>query len=299
MRLSRFPRAARGSLEHVTDISDRRVHLATVPNLRTLGGLPVAGGFVAEGMLFRSATLGAVSPEDQAALVALGIGRVVDFRTDGERLSAPDTLPEGVEGIALDVLGDHARDLSAGLAHLGMPGASDQGTFTPEQVAEIREHMQQLLGDGRGVALLQDSNRLIVSSESALIAFKRFFELLSDPAGFTPTLFHCTTGKDRTGWAAAAILLLLGANEDTVMADYLQTNVDILPMIEPMLDRAARNGVDPELIRPVLTVHESMLQAAIDDMRARYGDIEGYFTDGLGLSQTRLATLRARFTTTG
>lgn len=282
----------------MTDTVDRRIPLATVPNLRTLGGLPVAGGSVADGMLFRSATLGAVSEHDGAALVDLGIRRVVDFRTAGERRSAPDRLPAGVTGVDLDVLGDHARDLSASLAHLGMPGAEGHD-ITEEQLVAIRQQMTELLGDGRGVQILQDSNRLIVSSDSAIAAFRGFYEGLTTPDGYDPTLFHCTTGKDRTGWAAASFLLLVGADEETVMADYLQTNVDILPMIEPMLERAERNGVDSSLIRPVLTVHESMLQAAFDEMRERFGSIEGYFTTGLGLSDAQLAQLHDRFVTTG
>ncbi|TQL42836.1 protein-tyrosine phosphatase [Leucobacter komagatae] len=279
----------------MTETLDRRIPLVTVPNLRTLGGLPVAGGTVAQGLLFRSATLGAVSPVDGEALVGLGIRRVVDFRTAGERRSAPDRLPAGVEGVDLDVLGDHARDLSASLAHLGMPGDEGRGEVTEEQLVAIRAKMSERLGDGRGVKILQDSNRLIVSSDSAITAFRGFYEALTEPGDYAPTLFHCTTGKDRTGWAAASFLLLLGADEETAMADYLQTNVDILPMIEPMLERAERNGVDSSLIKPVLTVHESMLQAAFDEMRERFGSIEGYFVRGLGLTEGRLAALADRF----
>ena len=36
-----------------------------------------------------------------------------------------------------------------------------------------------------------------------------------------PALVHCTTGKDRTGWAVAVLLLWLGVDDETVMADYL------------------------------------------------------------------------------
>ncbi|GAA1318818.1 tyrosine-protein phosphatase [Leucobacter albus] len=313
----------------MTETLDRRVPLATVPNMRTLGGLPVAGGVVADGLIFRSATLAAVAPADGEALLGLGIRRVVDFRTEGERRSAPDVLPGRVSGVALDVMGDHARDLSASLAHLGLPGTGSGGAagagdggvvdagggadagadagsgagsdaaVSREQRDLIRQQVSEVLGEGRGVKLLEESNRLMVSSESALAAYREFFMLLSEPGDYAPTLFHCTTGKDRTGWAAAAFLLLLGADEHTAMADYLQTNADILPMIEPMLERAERGGVDPALLKPVLTVHESMLQAAFDEMRARFGTIEGYFTEGLGLDAARLETLRRRFTTAG
>lgn len=278
---------------------DRSVHLQTVPNLRTLGGLPVAGGTVAHGLLFRSATLGAVSPADGEKLKQLGIRRVFDFRTDGERESAPDLLPEGISGEALDVLGDHAQDLAASLGYIGVPGETGRGSLSAEQRTAVAQGVTEALGDGRGIELMKQSYRNIVSSDSALRAYRAFYWSLAAGTEPTPSLFHCTTGKDRTGWAAASLLLLLGADEATVMADYLQTNTDILPMIEPMLATAEAAGIDPGLLLPVLTVQQEVLEAAYDEMRARFGSIEGYFADGLGLDAATLQVLRERFVTAG
>lgn len=286
----------------MSETLDRRIQLATAPNLRSLGGLPVQGGEVAQDSLFRSATLGALSPADGQTLVDLGVQRVFDFRTDGERRSAPDQLPESIEQVALDVLGDHAGDLAASLGHLGVPGRQSKSTPTPEQAAAITQGVTEALGNGRGAGTLRDSYTKIVSSESGLRAYRGFYLALSDDKNGdapTPSLFHCTTGKDRTGWAAASFLLLLGANSDTVMADYLQTNVDILPMITPMLEKAASAGVNPDLLRPVLTVDESFLEAALTEVSERFGTIEGYFSKGLGLSDEHLAALRTRYVTQG
>ena len=65
---------------------------------------------------------------------------------------------------------------------------------------------------------------------------------------------HCTTGKDRTGWAAAALLMLLGVSYDDVLTDYLLTNQQLLPSMQPLLDRFAAEGGDPELLLPVFGV---------------------------------------------
>lgn len=279
----------------MTELIDRRVHLATVPNLRSLGGLPVPGGSVAHGHLFRSATLGALSEEDGRALVSLGIRRVADFRTAGERRSAHDVLPEGVAGVSFDVLGDQPNSIAASLAHIGMPGDRGDRELTPDAAAEVVRGITEVIGDGRGLALLQDSYRHFVSADSALTAYRGFYEALTEEGDYAPTLFHCSAGKDRTGWAAASFLLLLGADEETVMEDYLLTNTDILPMVEPMLARAAANGLDPDMLRPVLTVQPEMLEAAYAEMRERFGTIEAYFTTGLGLDERRLGVLRDRF----
>ena len=283
----------------MTEHTDRRVHLATVPNLRSLGGLSVAGGIVAPGLIFRSATLGALSPGDSDALVDLGVRRVADLRTAGERRSAPDVLPEHVAGVTFDVLGDQPNSIAASLAHIGMPGDRGRADYSPEEAAEVVRGVTEVIGEGRGLALLQDSYRHFVAADSARNAYRGFFEALTEGGEYAPTLFHCSAGKDRTGWAAAAFLLLLGADEATIMEDYLLTNTDILPMIEPMLERAAANGLDPDMLRPVLTVQPAMLEAAYEEMRARFGSIEGYFTDGLGLDESRLQVLRDRFVTAG
>ncbi|KIP52568.1 tyrosine-protein phosphatase [Leucobacter komagatae] len=283
----------------MTELSDRRVHLATVPNFRSLGGLPVAGGTVAHGTIFRSATLGALSEEDSATLIDLGIRRVADLRTAGERKSAPDVLPDAIVGVSFDVLGDQPNSIAASLAHIGMPGDRGQRELSPEKAAEVVRGITETIGGGRGIALLQDSYRHFVTADSALLAYREFYSALTEEGDYAPTLFHCSAGKDRTGWAAASFLALLGADEATIVADYLLTNTDILPMIEPMLARAEAHGIDPDVLRPVLTVQPEMLEAAFDAMRASYGTIEEYFTRGLGLDAHRLEVLRDRFVSAG
>lgn len=280
----------------MTEIIDRRIQLATVPNLRGLGGLPLPSGVVTHGLVYRSATLGALSSADAAELTSLGIRRVVDFRTAGERESAPDLLPDSLEGLVFDVLGDTAGDLAAGLGRIGGLGRQTS-PVDPAAAAEAARLIRETLGNGRGVALLEESNRHLITTDSARSAYRGFFEILSG-THYAPTLFHCTTGKDRTGWAAASLLLVLGADETTVMADYLQTNVDILPMIEPMLAQAEAAGIDPDLLVPVLTVRESFLGAALDTMHDEFGTIESYVVDGLGLSADHIDALRSRFTST-
>jgi protein-tyrosine phosphatase len=77
-----------------------------------------------------------------------------------------------------------------------------------------------------------------------------------------------------------------------VMQEYLQTNTDLLPMVQPWLDQFAAVGGDPALLQPVVGVQESYLEAALDQVRTSYGDLEGYLSEGLGLSDQTLAALR-------
>ncbi len=240
--------------------------LKSLPNLRDLGGWPAADGHVRRGALYRSTELHGLAGPDVDALSRLGLRTIFDLRTAAERADRPDRAPVGVRDIPLDVLAD-------------MSGAA------PAQLPKLLEHpaqMSELLGEGGASNLFGGAYRDIVRLPSALTAYRTMFTELADSAHM-PALFHCTTGKDRTGWAAASILLFLGVAEDDVRRDYLLTNEQLLPALQPLVDKFATAGGDPALIAPVLGVRPEYLDAALDEMRSRFGDITGYVTDGLGL----------------
>ena len=258
---------------------DRRIPLASVMNMRDLGGLPVAGGTLASGQVYRSATLAALSAEDGEEFAARGISTVYDLRTAKERAGAPDRVPESIPSVSLDVLADAPAAAAANINEMMSNPAA----------------IEQAFSGGQATELLASAYRDIVGLPSALRAYRTFFGGLTDPSRAGAVLFHCTTGKDRTGWAAAALLTLLGARDDVIRADYLQTNTDLLPALQPVIDRAAAAGVDPELLRPVLGVDERYLDAAYDEVEQRFGSIEGYFSEGLGLGAADIEALRERF----
>jgi protein-tyrosine phosphatase len=77
-----------------------------------------------------------------------------------------------------------------------------------------------------------------------------------------PALFHCTTGKDRTRWAAAALLLLLGVPQDVVMQDFLRSNAYRLPAHQEQIDAFVAAGGDPAIPPAILGVKADYLAAA-------------------------------------
>ena len=148
-----------------------------------------------------------------------------------------------------------------------------------------------MLGDGKAAALFEMGYREIVSLPSALSSYRTFFETVAQDAR-RPALFHCTTGKDRTGWAAASTLLFLGVSREDVLHDYLLTNRDLLPALQPVYERFRAAGGDPHLLDPVLGVDEAYLKVALNEMETRFGSIEGYFTDGLRIDETTQRRLK-------
>jgi protein-tyrosine phosphatase len=253
------------------------IGIASVPNLRDLGGWATRdGGHVRAGVLYRSAEPDKLAGADLEAFAGLGVRSVYDLRTESERAAQPDQLPPGTEHVVLDVLEDSANAAPAQLL----------------KVLSDPKGAEEMLGGGKAVALFERGYREIVSLPSARAAYRRLFSELAEEE-HRPALFHCTTGKDRTGWAAAAILLLLGVPERLVMEEYLLTNAQLLPAEKPVFDRFQAQGGDPELLRPVIGVEREYLEAALDEMGREFGTIEGYFAEGLGIDAEAQGAVRA------
>lgn len=252
------------------------IPVATLPNLRDLGGHATAdGGRIRSGLLYRSTDLSRLDDAGEQQLRQLGIRTVFDLRTKAERAANPDRVPAGADHVVADVLA-------------GSTGAS------PAQLERVLAHpanAAQMLGDGRAERLLEERYREIVSLPSALAAYRTFFAGVAAADG-RPVLVHCTTGKDRTGWAAAVTLLLAGVERDAVIAEYELSNRDLLPHLAPQFEQFEQAGGDPALLRPVLGVDAAYLHAALDEMDILYGSIDGYFTRGLGLGATSRQHLR-------
>jgi protein-tyrosine phosphatase len=112
-----------------------------------------------------------------------------------------------------------------------------------------------------------------------------------------PALFHCTTGKDRSGWAAAALLTLLGVPEPQVYEDYLRSNEYILPAYRQAIDDFVAEGGDPSIPQDLLGVKTEYLQSSFAEVKTQFGSVEGYFEKGLGINKAGQQQLRDRFLT--
>ncbi|MEU8545174.1 tyrosine-protein phosphatase [Streptomyces sp. NPDC048717] len=256
---------------------------ATVANLRDLGALPLGGGrSVRAGLVFRSGQLDRLDPAEPA-VAALGIRTVVDFRTTLERAEHPDHVPAGARPLVADVLADQ-------LASSGLPPAARMRTLLADPALA-----EQLLGGGRVRASFERTYRAFVHSASARASYRAFLTELGDPFG-GPLLFHCTAGKDRTGWAATLVLALLGADEETTMAEYLSVNAGVRAAFAPLIEGFTAQGGDPELALSLVGVLPEYLEAALEEVQARYGSMERYVREGLGVPDEAVTVLRERLT---
>ncbi|MGF7124602.1 tyrosine-protein phosphatase [Rhodococcus sp. TAF43] len=253
------------------------IPILSVPNLRDIGGYRTSdGGSVRFGRFYRSTDLSKITVDDAPRLADLGLVTVFDLRTHSEREAAPDRLPASAREVALDVLADKA--------YRSVP-AQMQAVLADPSIAVT------MLGENKAVDYFLGSYRDFVTLPSAIASYRGMFTDLAAPDAL-PALVHCTTGKDRTGWATASLLLLLGVDEDDVYHDYLLTNTQLLPAFASVFDKFTVAGGDPELLKQVLGVRSEYLDAALKQMRESFGTIEGYFADGLGIDKDGQETIR-------
>ncbi|WP_428953104.1 tyrosine-protein phosphatase [Streptomyces sp. cg35] len=241
-------------------LADRLVKLDGAVNFRDAGGYRTADGhWVKMGEVYRSDALDKLTAADLATLKRLGIGTDYDLRTTGERSSAPDRVPAGTSYVVANVLGD------------------DSPVFQlPASEAAAAEMMVQ-------------GEKSMVSSGTAKAAYRTVMAGIVDGGG---DLFHCTAGKDRTGWAGAALLTALGVPRETVTADYLASND-----YRAEANAAALAAMPPEqakVYKPMLDVRAEYLNSGFDEVEEKFGSFRAYEKRALGLDARQLRQLREK-----
>jgi protein-tyrosine phosphatase len=239
----------------------RHFDLAGASNFRDLGGYRGSDGrAVRWRQIFRSNHLGHVTAPDVEVLRGLGLRSAFDFRGTEERVAALC----GIEEITVHSL-----------------------PIEPTVVATLRTRAATgvTLSPADAVDVMRDSYRNYVRYNTP--SFRALFaHLLEDSA---PLVIHCTAGKDRTGFACALILHALGVPDDLIAEDYLLTNRFY------RRDPSASSDL-PDDVRQVLgSVEASFLAAAFEAISTDYGDLESYFSDGLGLGARERTALQVRY----
>lgn len=258
----------------------RTALLAAAPNFRDVGGYPARDGAAMKtGVVFRTGQLSGLPDDAQQALVALQLQMVVDLRTDAEREPKPDTLPTTVRLAIANVLADNPTGGAAALASL-----ANQTGGAPDI-----QKINSVISNGQAAALMLDTYRDFVRLPSALTAYRTL--LTSVAEGDVPIAFHCTAGKDRTGWAAALIQSFVGVADDVILTDYLRSNDNTMQTFEPFVTAFGQVGGDADALRALVEVRPEYLQAGLDELERSYGSLDGYLREGLGLSDTTLTKL--------
>ena len=230
-------------------------------NFRDLGGHRTGdGALVRRGAVFRSAHLGGLTGADRSALAKLGVRTIVDLRGVNEAAETPHLI----EGLACKVVGAHIEP------QLGekLRDAVADGTATPFVVMQfLTDHYREY-------------------PRRCAPGFRTLFSTLSDGT-HRPLVFHCTAGKDRTGFASALLLTLLGVHWDDVMQDYLRTN----ELWTGHIGRYPELDVDTRAA--IIEARQPYLEAAFAVVRDDFGSPEAFAEKALGLDAGLRERLKA------
>ncbi|MFD3552840.1 tyrosine-protein phosphatase [Streptomyces goshikiensis] len=258
----------------------RQIPLQGAVNVRDLGGYRTwTGGKVRQGRVYRSDALSRLTAADVTAVAGLGLTKVVDFRIPMElQYDGADRLPAGLTATSRPV-----SDLGLYATLVGAISSGD-----PVQ-------QERMLGGGRAEAYMRDIYRTFVTSPENRAQFAATLREIAD-GGQGPLLYHCTSGKDRTGWLSYVLLRALAVPEATAERDYLASNT-----FRGAYDAQVRAGLkqsgrmqNPDLLIPLQEVRTDYLGSATAQMEADFGGFYGYLTDGLGLDLRTLAKLQAK-----
>ena len=281
----------------------RHLELCTLPlsmnNARELGGIVLADGRrVKRGLLLRTARLCDATEEDLRVLREdYRLSLVFDMRDRNEIRRAPDPALSGVKWVHTPIIDfSFLRDMIGERAGNGDP------SFDPERF-DMEDFLAWMIPAAREGYRLGRSDLGIGSAYAGYLAGAVgreklglfFHELAANEQG--AALWHCHTGKDRTGIAAGLILEVLGADWDTILRDYEASNLNYRRDIENMERLLRARGVEEEIMPPLcgfVGVHRAMLENAWKYMAENWGGPIGYLRDACGVTADELSALRER-----
>lgn len=246
-------------------VAARNLNIAGIQNFRDLGGYRVRNEnkIVRWGMLYRSADIDNMDEEAVHALHNLGIRTIIDLRDKRE-------------------IRDRSR-IERQFKVVNLPIREDEIDNFLHKV-QLKEAICDTVS-----RLVEQSNRKMVLEN--LPTYRKIFNVLLNPKNY-PAIIHCSSGEGRTGIVSALLLSALDVNDDEIMEDYCLSNkyFKVTEYSKFAYDLPAEYQ---EAVTTVFSARQDFLDAAFDQIRMDYGDIDNYLQKGIGLSKSKLKKLRS------
>ncbi len=258
-------------------ISEVLIPFKGTSNFRDMGGYRTKDGRrVKWNIFYRSDELAGLTEEDMEYLKGLGIKTIMDYRSKGEVNAKPDPIIEGIENVNI-----------SGMKSL------DNKDVNFDMISLIKES-KNLEALGKPEELLKNGYLEMVFENEA---FKKLMEYIEYPDKM-PIIQHCTAGKDRTGIGSALILLALGVPEETVVEDYLLTNVyrsNLNDALIKSFGNLLKDENSIEIFKAFMEVKKEYIECALDTIKQRYGSIDEYLEKEYGINEEKRVKLQQNY----
>lgn len=247
-------------------------------NFRDLGGYQAKDGRVIKnGCFYRSAGLYHFRKEELKKLEDLHIKEIIDLRTKEQMDRKPD--PE----IAGTVFITHSGLVSRG---------GEKIDFTSKGMIQTGE------GAERQLSLLKEYYAEMPYENESFCAF---FEEVKQ--GNTPILFHCATGKDRTGVLAMLLLLLLGCSKETAYEDYMLSNQYRKANIDVAMQKYQKEIQESPELKELILMKEGVSgrigKAVLERLEERYSSVDEFFEKEYQFTLQEIVKVREEYTKSG
>ncbi|MGH4027590.1 tyrosine-protein phosphatase [Actinomycetota bacterium Odt1-20B] len=264
---------------HRTADTIHQVPLQGAVNVRDVGGYRTYDGKrVGYGRAYRADGLSKLTDADLTTVAGLRLTKVIDYRVAAEaQYDGADRLPGGLTATSRPV--------------------TDNGLFATLMTAigsKDPVKQEEMLGNGKAAAFMREVYRTFVTDPTDRTQFAATLRDIA--ASRAPLLYHCTSGKDRTGWTTYLLLRLVGVPDSGARGDYLASNTYRAAYDAKLRETLKQTGMmqNPDLIIPLQEVRADYLDTALAEAEKQYGSLQGYLTKGLGLDAATIVTLRQR-----
>lgn len=269
--------------------AERTLPITGLNNFRDFGGYVGANGRrIKWGLFYRSNHLNGLKPDAKAYIERLGIKTIIDYRSDNEIKSNPNTHVGEMQTFHLDA--------SAQTAELAAQFAAEPSNEDRALIECVMRDIPKELVNGKGEQVLEQYRNFVLSEKSKN-SFKQMLKIMLDPLN-NPSIQHCRGGKDRTGYGVVLLLLILGVSEQDIIQDYMLTHHNRLARNEIKMAAYRKITDDQDVLDYLLCLidtRENFILEIFNTMKQVAGSPINYIKQELGISDADIKTMQDNY----
>lgn len=255
----------------------QEIKLNKTKNTRTLSNLVnKEGRRIKDNRLIRSDALDQIDEEDKKKLTSeYHLKRIIDLRTEMEAHMKPDQQIQDVKHYLNPILENEQMGL----------------TKKGDMAVDFKDFVKKAHEDGLDSSeqFMEEIYGKIIDSSFSNEAYSKFLNLLLEEVQGA-TLWHCSAGKDRAGFATILVLYLLDFDMDTILEDYLATNHFYEPHVKALV-KVFGPDYEPSLWS-VFGVKKSYFTVLMTTIQKRFRSFDAYIEDILHFSKDKKEQLK-------